>query len=431
MDKREYFLKSIQEGLYKEKGWMIRAFALVRENQKEEEVPDWMLYQSAAGFFYKDPEQNKLVQIEHKHKGGPLIDYNDELFIAKGELPFVTSDVTTSYRRILWHAIVIYYPFGTKIPFTDKEHNLGKLEDQIAANFADDVDTPELEDPKFFYPRQLELYYEAVAYLRGLAMLFVPAASPKSLTVDPKILKRRDEIFNDPKINMNDQAVAAQVEAELTTMDKDSFKGDPAERFLISKKDFKVIRKKRMIAVGSESSLTPDSRTNYIPRSLDDGIDIERFPDYNNGMRSGSYKRGVETQAGGEFFKWLVRQSLNIQSNNEDCGSRFGLPDMVTDFNKTSLLGYSIVAPKGHVVLTEDNIGSYLGKTVFLRSPGMCQEKAPDYCHVCLGPKLSANTDAIPIAFSQFGNDVMLESMGAMHGKSLEVADFDLVAEAS
>jgi hypothetical protein len=431
MDKREYFIRALNEGLYRDKRWVLRMFSLVRENQKEDQVPDWMAYQSTGGFFYKDPEAGRLVQLDEKPNGKPLIDYDEDIFIKKGELPFITEDMTTKYRRVLLHAVMFWYPFGTKEKFTNGQVDLGKFETRIAKNFADDAETQEAELPELYYPRQLELYYEAGSYLRSFAMLFVPAASPKSLSIDPAVLKRRDELLNDPNINIDDQAIAAQVEAELVKMDKDSFKGDLAERFLISKKDFPVIRKKRMIAVGSESGLRDGSKTPYIKASLDDGIDIQRFPDYNNGMRSGSYKRGVETQAGGELFKWLIRQALNIQMPMDDCGTKIGMPDIIDDANKTQFLGYSIIGEKGPIILAEDNIGSYLGKTVLRRSPATCRTGAPDYCATCLGPKLSSNPDALPVAFSQFGNDVMLESMGAMHGKSLEIALFDIVEQAS
>lgn len=431
MDKRDYFIRAINEGLYRDKRWVLRAFSLVRENQKEDEVADWMLYQSTGGFLYKDPEAGRLMALTQKPNGKPLIDYDDDIFVKKGELPFITDDTTTKYRRILLHAVVFWYPFGLKEKFTNGEIDLGKLESRIAKGLLDDAETPEAEDPKFFYPRQLELYYEAIAYLRGFAMLFVPAASPKSLTVDPAVLKRRDEIFKDPTIDLTNQAVAAQVEAELVALDKASFKGDKAERFLISKKDFPIIRKKRMIAVGSEASLIDGTKTPYIQKSLDDGVDLKNFPAYANGARAGSYKRGVETQAGGELFKWLIRQSLNLQLALPDCGSTIGMPDIINDDEKLDFMGYAIITEKGTTILSEDNIGSYLGKAVLRRSPATCRVPKPDYCSVCLGPKLSANPDALPIAFSQFGNDVMLESMGAMHGKSLEIALLDIFSAAS
>ena len=262
-------------------------------------------------------------------------------------------------------------------------------------------------------------------------MLFVPAASPKSMTISKEVIKRRDEIFNDPKIDLSNQAVAAQVEAELVDMDRKSFEGDTASGFLINKKDFAVIRKKRFISFGSGAGLTPDSRTPYVKRSLDDGVDTTQFKAYNDEMRTGSYKRGVETMFGGELDKWLVRESSNIRVSFDDCGTTIGIPTLIDENDKRRWLGYNIVSGTGVVKLAENNIGTYMGKVVLRRSPAACKTPKPDYCSVCLGERLSMNPDAISIAFSQYGHDFMGESMSAMHGKSLSIARMDFVSEAS
>lgn len=432
MDKRDFFMLGMKEGKYKDKRWLLRAFALVRETKTMEQALPLDIVQSAAGFSYKNPETNSLEPITGDNivPGKPLYHPKEKLSVKKGELPGILKDEETDYGRILYHVIVFVYAFGDKVPFKNQQLNMANFEDELAERLVDDVGPDEVEKKDRFYCRELVMYYEGMAYSRGLAMLCVPAASPKSMTIDPGVLKRRDELFNDPTIDMNNQAQAASVEAELTALDKASFKDDPASGFLINKKDFDVIRKKRFISFGSSAGLTPDSKTNYIPRSLDDGVDITRFKDYNDEMRTGSYKRGVETMFGGELDKWLVRESSNIRVV-EDCGSTVGIPTVITDFNKLTMLGKSIVAGKTYTKLTEDNIGSYFGKTVLRRSPAACWAKAPDYCKVCLGDKLSMNPDAISIAFSQYGHDFMGESMSAMHGKALTVARFDLVSEAS
>lgn len=431
MDKKDFFLLCMQQGKFKSKPWVLRAFSLVQETKTVENIGFYDILQTPAGFFYKSPETNGLEPITGIESGKPMFTSQDPITVKKGTLPGFVKDEDTKIGRVLYHCIVFVYPFDDKVEFTNKQLNMGAFEDRVAANFEDDVQEGQTELRNKFYPRELVRYYEAVAYSRGLAMLFVPAASPKSMTIDPKVLKRRDELFSDPKINLDDQAQAAAVEMELVEMDKKSFEGDSASGFLINKKDFAVIRKKRFISFGSGAGLTPDSRTKYVKRSLDDGVDIDNFKSYNDEMRSGSYKRGVETMFGGELDKWLVRESSNIRVIPENCGTTVGLPDMVTEFNKVSMIGTNIVSGKGFVTLTEDNIGTYLGKAIFRRSPAACWGKAPDYCAVCLGSRLSMNPDAISIAFSQYGHDFMGESMSAMHGKSLSVARMDLFQEAS
>jgi hypothetical protein len=438
MDKRDFFMLCMNEGKYRLKPWVIRAFSLVRETKKVEEIAFYDILQTPAGFFYKSPDTGALEPITgaNMKPGQPMFNCKEKLTVKKGELPGILKDEETDYGRILYHCMIFVYSFGNKVPFQNKQLNMRAFEDELASRLDDDVmlvnsqGGAQLEEkPDRFYPRELNRYYEAMAYSRGMAMLFVPAASPKSLTVDPIVLKRRNELFSDPNIDMNNQAVAAQVEKELVDLDKKTFEGDPASGYLISGKNW-ASRKKCFISFGSGDSLTPDSRTPYVKTSLDEGTDITQFKAYNDEMRTGSYKRGVETMFGGELDKWLVRESSNIRVQ-EDCGSTVGIPTEVTDFNKVSMLGKFIVAGKQAVKLTEDNIGTYMGKVVLRRSPAACWTGMPDYCRVCLGDKLSMNPDAISIAFSQYGHDFMGESMSAMHGKSLSIARMDLVSEAS
>lgn len=431
MNKRDFFMLCMKEGKYKFKPWVIRAFALVRETKTVDVMEFFDINQTPAGFFFKSPETGALEPItgDNIKAGQPLFSMKEKFIVKKGEMPGVTKDEETDYGRVLYYFTIFHYSFGDKVPFVNQQLNMQAFEDELASKLQDEAEEGK-EDPKLFYPRELIKYYEAMAYSRGLAMLFVPAASPKSLTVDKSVLKRRAELFNDPKIDLNNQAVASQVEKELLDLDKKSFEGDPASGYLISKKNW-ASRKKCFISFGSGDGLTPDSRTPYVKMSLSEGTDVTQFKAYNDEMRTGSYKRGVETMYGGELDKWLVRESSNVRVSMNDCGSLVGIPTLVTERNQKDLLGKNIVAGKQVVKLAQDNIGTYMGQYVIRRSPAACWEPHPDYCAVCLGEKLSMNPDAISIAFSQYGHAFMGESMSAMHGKSLSIARMDLNFEAS
>lgn len=432
MDKRDFFMQCMAQGKYKLKPWVLRAFALVRETKTVEQSEFYDIIQTPAGFFFKSPESGTLEPITGSGliPGKPMFHPKEKLRVKKGELPGIMEDMETDYGRILYHCIIFVYSFEDKVPFVNKALNMNAFEDDLASRLDDDVEEGKQEQRNRFYPRELIKYYEAMAYSRGLAMLCVPGASPKSMTIDPEILKRRDEIFNDPKVDLSNQAVAAQVEKELVDMDKKSFENDSASGFLISKKDFAIIRKKRFISFGSGAGLTPDSKTPYVKNSLRDGVDTTQFKAYNDEMRTGSYKRGVETMFGGELDKWLVRESSNIRVI-ADCGTTVGRPTYINEFNQLAMLGKYIVAGTKYVKLDETNIGTYMGKSVLRRSPAACRAPHPDYCAICLGDKLSMNPDAISIAFSQYGHAFMGESMSAMHGKSLSIARMDFLSEVS
>jgi len=432
MNKDKYFIKCINQKKYMDKKWVNRAFSIVRENSNPDELKDLDLIQTPNGHQFYDLNTKTLLPIEDSIIGESLYKATDEITVLEGELYFANSNIVTTYGRILYHYIVFYYPFNGSVEFKNEPINLDSFEEELAKKLVDepeeDIDESIVYTNKFF-PSQIEKYYKAVAYTKSFSMLFVPAITPKSLSVSEEVLKRREEIFNDPKIDLNDPVVAAQVEKELIDLDMKALKDDPASGFLINKKDINS-RKKRYISFGAPPESTAGKETIYIKRSLNEGIDINRFKDYANEMRSGSYSRGVETQHGGELDKWLVRESSNIEVSDIDCGSNVGIPTLITDFNKLKMIGYYILENNKSILLNEDNIGNYIDKVVKRRSPATCKTKAPDFCAYCLGEKLSMNPDAVSLAFSQIGHDFMGESMSAMHGKALTSAKFDLVDQA-
>lgn len=432
MKKIDYFIKAINANLYLNKSWIIRCFSIVQETKTLEQLQTFEILQNNSGHYFKNEEgQLELIEGTDKDPSQPAFVFKEKCVLPAKSLINVTEEVETTYGRILANAILIHYPVGDKISFINKRFFVSDIENILAKNLFDTPPPNEERDPKKFYVDELIRVFEASSYLSGLSLLTVPTATEKTMTIDPEIIKYRDEQYKILGDTINDRSVEAKLMQELIAMDKKSFEGDAGAGFLISGKAFNVVRKKRFIAVGSEPGLTADSTNPFIKNSLYEGIDKEKFPAYNNGSRQGSYKRGRETELGGELTKWLLRTFSNSRVQFTDCGTRVGLPIIIEPGNQTDYYGYAVVTKDGHEIIDNDNIGNYLQKSVMLRSPAFCHSSLTDYCNICLGPKLSANPDALALAASKYGSDFMGISMGAMHGKALSIERMDFTNELS
>lgn len=291
-------------------------------------------------------------------------------------------------------------------------------------NFPDKTQ-PRSSDPNVIYVDEYLKFANSMFYLAGLSQICVPAGSRKAMTVDPAVYKLREKLINENKDRLHDAATVAKIDAELVKHDKEWIKGDDAEHFFLSGKAYNIIRKKLFLQMGAEMGLDESQTVDYIPKSLAEGWDLEKFPAMNNTLRAGSFNRGAQTMLGGESVKWLLRASSNMSVTEDDCGSKLGNLAVVDESNKSKWVGFSFVGEKGPIKITEENVGTYLGKTVMVRSPMYCKLPKTDFCKVCVGDRLAANPTALSSAVAKYGSDFLLLFMAAAHAKALILAKMD------
>ena len=243
------------------------------------------------------------------------------------------------------------------------------------------------------------------------------------MSVDPAVLKRRDELLLEYGNQLHDPAIVARIETELTQMDREWFKGDPGEGFLLSAKSVDVSRKRAFVMVGVETGFS-DTRDGVEPikKSLNEGWDLNQMPAMVNNARSGSYNRGHETALGGESVKYFYRVFQNTRVVEDDCQTTEGLLWTITEDNYTTFAG--LWTTEG-VVLDNATTKALIGKTIKIRSPMLCRTASPSFCAKCVGNLLAANPTGLHIAASDVGSIFMSTFMGAMHGKALRTAKFD------
>lgn len=455
MDKRSFFIEAMQSNAYRHKEWIISAFTVITKNdddpdnldpkqvKKKQRIEKDYPYKiirlkDRKGYCFKDPvEGGDIIEIEGTDKTKPLFNLKDRIVLKPGDLDNVKQEVDTIYGNALVNAIIFIYPFGDKVEFMTGRLSGGRLDKYISERLTDTPEEGAERDPKKLYVDEYVKYAQAVSSLAGLAFLGVPAASPKLLTVDPKILIRRDELFEENKDNLHDPAVVARIEAELVAMDKESFKGDLAEGFLIKGSNYDVSRKRAKIMYGVETGFGDSAKgVKPVRTSLSEKWDIRQMPAMVNSLRAASYNRGNQTALGGESVKFFYRVFQNTRILEDDCGVRNGMLWDITDSNYKTFIGLYPAFKEGirqtdattenlSIPLTEEYLKARIGKKLLIRTPMLCKTKAPSFCARCVGAQIASSPTGVHITMSDVGSIFMLCFMKAMHGKALKTAFYD------
>lgn len=435
MNKRDYFLRCMNNGTYMYRDWVISAFSVVdpRPHITEVEYPYQMIYDPTdpKALFFAEPTDKGYVsvKIDQSAHDSPLYGAKEGVDILAGELPLKHDTINTTFGIILGNMYLLYYPFKNKFPFINGVITQD-FEEQIISVFESNVADPSQELPDRIYVREFELYGEACGALGALDKLFSSSGSLKALTVDPGVLKLRDELIQKHRHELHNVRVQAEIESQVVAADKASFKGDPAEDFLITGKSFNPTRKKQLIMIGGSAGFGGDGggTSSFVPASLRDGWRVEDIPIHANEARAGSYFRGKETALGGADVKNGTRMGMNAKISEAFCGTKFGIPTVITNEDKKKYYGLYIVGQAGPIAIDKVNVEKYIGVKLMVYSPTHCISKGDAYCETCIGKTWSLLKSGVNNVITNIGDVFMYDKMKRMHGKALATATFQFVS---
>lgn len=438
MDKRQFFIEAIQARVYTKRDWVLTLFAVVSDlTYVPEKAYPYKIVTDNAGkdLFFVDPDDTQeLIPLDGCKVGVAPFHVNERITLQPNDLMNVFKPVDTTYGAAVINAIVLIWPFGKKIEYMHDMRNGDKLDKLIVskcvdypANFLDGgrdklnemIKTINPNDPGI-YPHELKRSSLAMSSLVSLAPIAAPAASPKTMQVDDAVLKRRDELIAEHAGHLHDPVIMANIVDELAKMDMATFKGDPAEGFFIKQKSFYIARMKAHIIYGLEygfdkTSLTPS----VITKSLSEGTDIATFPAQIDGSRAASHDRGSQTALAGAGVKELYRALQSVTISDKPCNTKLGLLVPVDVADMASLVGRYALDPNKLItfLVTEEIVKANSGKSIILRSPGLCSSPDESYCPYCVGVPHSKSPTGLHITASDILSIFMNDSMKSMHGK--------------
>lgn len=212
--------------------------------------------------------------------------------------------------------------------------------------------------------------------------------SERMLAPLPEVEKRKAELCDKYK----DQLAAGNIDVmtkisdDLVDYAKKMLEGDPGmDLYLSGDLDFGNNYKNNSILKGAVMNKITDE-FDFISTSFMDGIDIKDIPAHANSILSSQYPASIATAYAGYLGKKLLAllQMMEVDEDQEsDCGTKQLMPLKVTASNKNFVI-YTWISEGGRLKqLTPENVGSYVGKTVMMRSPESCiSEKI---CAKCAG----------------------------------------------
>lgn len=441
MNKREFFLKAMHEGRFQEKRWLFAAFSVVKPRQDAmADMRPWDIlwqqtddaaHKSAFGgrVIFIDGEGNMIELEDYEydfHNPQPPYAFHDRLTLTKDEMVNLQKkEIETSYGNVVANWLLCVYPFGNKIPYLEGRFGVKDVEKYIEKQL---VDRPEdgsaVPDDAIFVDEYFK-YRRAASLIDGLTQLCVPSATPKSMTRHPDTEKRRKELLEQYKDRLHDPATIAKIEAELGKLDREYLEGDKSMGFYIKSKSLDVVRKKAHLAFGRETAFGEGQEGTFIERALTEGWDIDALPEMASSLREGSFDRGASTALGGEAVKFILRVMQNTLIEEQDCGSKLGIPVTIRKETQSQYLGNFVFEGNKVVQLTDENIGQFLNKEITMRTPLFCRTGRASFCSTCIGGRYGEHPTGLATAASNVGSTFMSTFMASMHGKALKTAKYD------
>ena len=221
-----------------------------------------------------------------------------------------------------------------------------------------------------------------------LRAVIASSFTPGILKAPPSVIKRREELVkqNAKALKDGDAVVSSHIEHELLDMTKKELAGDPGMDLYTSgaRGSFSNNFKNNHVFKGAVyNNIT--NKYDIVTSGYMEGFSKENLPSLANVVIAGSYPSAVGTQTAGYLTKQLLSalQTETLGPVGSDCGTKKTLDITITKKNAEDFLYRYIVVGNDLVELTTENIDSYIGKTVKMRSPMLCIGKT--LCNRCMG----------------------------------------------
>jgi hypothetical protein len=431
MTKLEYLKLCILNKSYQHVSWFIHAFSVIRVNSDEvKKNPKYLYaYPEPWGYIFIDKD-TQSVKIDNTKTGEPLFSFQDTIQVDSSWAKNIDSPTETTVGRLLWNVICVSDSFDGKLKFINEPPSIKKIEKVIAFKLKDTPVNETERSREYFYVDEKLKFDNALTYTEQLATLCNRAATLKNITRPDNIKEFRDKLIKQyGEENLNDPVTFTKFKAELSQYDKEYLKDDPTLGKLISGKLISG-RDKLYLTTGAELGFKETVKQKPILTSLVDGWskDPKTHTMTMNGIRSGSYSRGMETVNGGVTAKVILRAANNYTVIDTDCGSKLGLSRIYTKDNVSKIINRYMITQSGQSVLidSKERAESYLGKVITMRTPAFCNMQGESICKVCAGLNLAQYATGLAIPLTEISARVLAASMKKMHGVKMATAKIGL-----
>lgn len=429
MKLRDYFILGLEEGLGEKLYWVNKLFYELHGKDKLFGYALEPYFREGKMYFLKDGEE---IELEDYKPGRSPLHFREPFTLNKGDILNYQDDVSivTTYGNILCNHLCLILPFGDLFKFEPGLFNPSKIEKSILDVLQDDPDVIDYSNPikadkPNVYVWQYLMFCDHALFLTGFSNGYVTTTTEKSIMGSPDRDKVRGKWLKENQHRLTDPEAVAELSRLLKELDDEYLKGDESIGYYESSKKASDARRKMHYFFGGEDPFGDGSKVDLIPKSLEEGFDVDKLPTMNSAARAGSYNRGAETALGGVATKVMYRMAGTIRISEDDCKSLVGVPTTVTKDNAEEIVGNSYVEGKVVKLITGAGMSELIGKTINIRSPITCGTEGKNICKVCAGEKLSINPAGIPAAVASMGGTMMMIFMKSMHTNEIAVKAWD------
>nr|DAK39019.1 MAG TPA: RNA polymerase I subunit [Caudoviricetes sp.] len=360
---------------------------------------------------------------ETKTQKTPRFHCSDKLTIPKGTYGNNQEPIVTTVGRYIFNAILYE---GTPIQqivgyvnSTMEDKAFGKVEGKISDGVL--TDTISVDDCKKYIDRRDWLGFQ-------FHSIITSSFTPEVIQSLPEVVKLREELYKkyEKELDSHDAKTMSLIEDQLIKKTMDILKDNPGLDLYISGARGSVgnnMKNMFMCRGAVKNPLTDD--WDIVKSSLNDGIRQEDVPSCSNIILAGAYPKSVATQVSGYISKQLLAECQTEVADpdpNSDCGTKRGIKLLLTSDTANKYIYRYIVVNHQLVMLTKNNIGSYIGKVIELRSPMAClMTNSGCLCGHCVGkfPYMFGNLN-IGLSASKAGTTLTNLGMKKFHNNVIK-----------
>lgn len=411
------------------KHWVLSAFAVTYEGPEEYKKEPYIhrLVRNATGVYFIDSDK-ELVRIDDASVNDPLFSFSDPILIDNTWSPNVKETINTTIGRLFINQVLLADVFYDKILYTNATFSVPAIEDIISKTLTSTPEDVSTKKKDRIYIDEYIKFVDRLQYIVMFASLCNYSATPKNIVAPPGISEFREQLIKKYGDSLNDIATFANFEKELKEYANEYLKDDPSNDVFLSGRAKDNGYRRMFLDFGVDTQLRKNKKIPPIIKPLSEGwsTDKESYKNMINGIRAGSYSRGLETVNGGITAKALLRSLGSYTISYKDCQSTMGLTKIFTTSDYKKLVGrYVLDKNKWQLIEDEESAKSYIDKEITIRSPMYCKSPEGSFCHICLGKNLSLNPNGLSLAATDVSSVILNTSLKAMHGKVLSLATFD------
>ncbi|QXO09479.1 hypothetical protein pEaSNUABM11_00055 [Erwinia phage pEa_SNUABM_11] len=428
MNKLDYLIAACKRGAWRRLVWRLSVFNVCTFPANERPEDYDLTYIDGYPHYWQDeaPSQEPgWIKIEGADKDKELFYAEDRFTMIPDHYPGFEGKVETGVGRYVFNWIVIYYAFGTRMPYLVDQPSPLAYQNEIYKRCLDNED----DDPNneaAIRPSMVGKFIQGLSEIAPMTIAIAPTGTLRSLSVHPDTYKMRDALLLKHKDELDNPAVIVQIEKALDALDTEWLSGDQSIQFYASKKS-RMRRRKLFLMYGIETAFKEGADFTLIPTSLmeENKSGLSYLVDKYNSTREGSFMRGAETAKGGEQVRIIQMIFQNHRIVEGDCGTKLTQVVKITPTNQFMYVGMNSVDNGKLVQLSKDMLKGLLGKTIRIRRPLLCQRGHVDCCAACASADKAKEERAIAADIATGMSNIMLNAMGAMHGRETIVEEFD------